>query len=106
MEGCADEFERHIGVDSDHHFLLPWNHEKRSKFMINGLRGTHIATNIPVDIPLNSKQMQLALDKDPNTMNDSWDMVCDVCVDNGFIDPRGNVHIDFIVINGVQKVFH
>ena len=57
--------------------------------IINGITGTHIATNIPVDIPFNSKQMQLALDKNPDTMNTSWDMVCDICVANGFLDPRG-----------------
>jgi len=74
--------------------------------MVNGLIGTHIATDIPVDIPLNTKQMQLAMDANPITMNKSWDMVCDICVANGFIDPRGNIDIDFIVVNGVKKRFH
>ena len=74
--------------------------------MVNGLIGTHIATDIPVDIPLNTKQMQLAMDANPMTMNKSWDMVCDICVANGFIDPRGNIDIDFIVVNGVKKRFH
>mgnify|MGYP001164002121 FL=1 len=74
--------------------------------MVNGLIGVHIATDIPVDIPLNTKQMQLASDTNPDTMNKSWDMVCDICVANGFIDPRGNVDIDFIVVNGVKHKFH
>ena len=74
--------------------------------MVNGLIGVHIATDIPVDIPLNTKQMQLAMDANPITMNKSWDMVCDICVANGFIDPRGNVDIDFIVVNGVKHKFH
>ena len=74
--------------------------------MVNGLIGVHIATDIPVDIPLNTKQMQLAMDANPITMNKSWDMVCDICVANGFIDPRGNMDIDFIVVNGVKKRFH
>ena len=74
--------------------------------MVNGLIGVHIATDIPVDIPLNTKQMQLAMDANPMTMNKSWDMVCDICVANGFIDPRGNIDIDFIVVNGVKKRFH
>ena len=73
--------------------------------MINGIRGTHIATGYPVDIPLNGKQMQLAMDKGPN-QNDLWDMLCDSIVANGDIDPRGNVDIDFIVVGGNQKVFH
>ena len=50
--------------------------------------------------------MQLASDTNPDTMNKSWDMVCDICVANGFIDPRGNVDIDFIVVNGVKHKFH
>ena len=73
--------------------------------MINGLRGTHIATGYPIDIPLNGKQMQLAMDKGPH-MNDLWDMLCDSIVANGDIDPRGNIDIDFIVVNGIDKVFH
>ena len=73
--------------------------------LINGIKGVHIASGIPVDIPFNSKQMQLALDKS-DKQNDSWDMVCDICVANGFIDPRGNIDIDCLVIGGVQKVFH
>jgi len=74
--------------------------------IINGITGTHIATDTPVDIPFNSKQMQLALDKNPDTMNTSWDMVCDICVCNGFIDPRGNMFIDSLVVNGVSRPFH
>ena len=41
--------------------------------LINGIKGVHIASGIPVDIPFNSKQMQLALDKS-DKQNDSWDM--------------------------------
>ena len=60
----------------------------------------------PVQIPFNSYQMVLAMDKNPASMNKSWDMVCDICVDNGFIDPRGQMNIDFIYINGLAKRFH
>ncbi len=94
-------------------FCYPIHSEKRTNIMNDmnidirqGIVGTHIATDIPVSIPFNGKQMQLALDKDPVTMNDSWDMVCDICVANGFIDPRDSIHIDHIVIDGVAKVFH
>ena len=41
--------------------------------MVNGLRGVHIASNIPVDIPLNSKEMQLAMAKEH--MNEGWEML-------------------------------
>ena len=60
----------------------------------------------PVQIPFNSYQMSLAMDKNADSQNKSWDMVCDICVSNGFIDPRGNMNIDYIHINGLAKRFH
>ena len=39
-------------------------------------------------------------------LNWAWDCVCDICVSNGFIDPRGNINIDCIVVNGKDRVFH
>ncbi len=74
--------------------------------LFQGLRGTHIATGYPVDIPLNGKQMQLATNKGPY-QNMLWDMMCDSIVANGYIDPRGNVDIDYIVLRGNDHhVFH
>jgi len=71
-----------------------------------GLRGKHRATGYPLDIPLNGKQLQLARDRGPH-MNDLWDMMCDSIVANGYIDPRGNMDIDFIVLKGNDlHVFH
>ena len=73
--------------------------------MINGLRGVHIATNIPVDIPLNSKEMQLAMDKGP-LQNDSWELMNASVVSRGEMNIIGDIDIDFMVIGGVEKVFH
>ena len=78
--------------------------------MQNGLRGTHIATGYPVDIPLNAKEMQLATVKGPY-INECWDLMCASVLSradhNTFVDHiEGNIDIDFIVINGVEKVFH
>tara|TARA_Y100000004_G_scaffold65899_1_gene73945 strand:+ start:546 stop:767 length:222 start_codon:yes stop_codon:yes gene_type:complete len=73
--------------------------------MINGLRGVHIATNIPVDIPLNSKEMQLAMDKGP-LQNDSWELMNASVVSRGEMNIIGDIDIDSIVIGGVAKVFH
>ena len=74
--------------------------------LFQGLRGTHIATGYPVDIPLNGKQIQLAMDKGPH-MNDLWDDMCDSIVANGYIDPRDQMDIDFIVLRGSDHhVFH
>jgi hypothetical protein len=50
--------------------------------------------------------MQLAMDKNPDSMNDSWDLMCKSLVGRGLVDPRGKVFIDYIVVNGLAKVFH
>lgn len=73
--------------------------------MINGLRGVHIATDIPVDIPLNSKEMQLAMDKGP-LQNDSWELMNASVVSRGEMNIIGDIDIESIVIGGVAKVFH
>jgi len=59
-----------------------------------------------ITIPLTDTQARLATDKNPVTMNDSWDKMCDSLIDRGFMDIRGEVHIDTIVINGVSRIFH
>ena len=62
--------------------------------IINGIVGSSVHDGSDIAIPFNSKQMQLALDRsDPSVLNLNWDMVCDICVSNGFIDPRGNMNI-------------
>jgi len=73
--------------------------------MRNGIIGTHIATDIPVEIPFNAKEMQLALDKGPN-QNDSWDQMCFSVLDRTGIMIKGAIDIDFIVIEGSKKIFH
>ena len=73
--------------------------------MINGLKGTHIATGYPVEIPLNGKEMQLAMDTGPY-MNESWVMTCDSVVARGDYRINGEIEIDFIVVGGKAKVFH
>ena len=80
---------------------------RKGSNMINGLRGVHIASNIPVDIPLNSKEMQLAMYQgDGADMNKSWEMMNDSVVSRGEMNIIGDIDIDFIVIGGVEKVFH
>ena len=69
--------------------------------MVNGLRGRLVVDDNPIDIPLNSKQMQLAMVRGPGG-NDAWDIMCDSLP----WDPRGKMHIDFIIVDGQQRVFH
>lgn len=59
-----------------------------------------------ITIPLTDTQAKLAIDKNIDTMNDSWDKMCDSLIDRGFMDIRGTVHIDTIQIDGVSRDFH
>jgi hypothetical protein len=72
--------------------------------MINGLRGVHIASKIPVDIPLNSKEMQLAMVKE--NINECWSLMCASVLHREGIVIEGEIAIDSIVIGGVERVFH
>ena len=73
--------------------------------LVNGLKGVHIASNIPVEIPLNSKEMQLAMDNGP-LQNDSWEMLNASVVSRGEMNIIGDIDIEEMVIGGVAKVFH
>ena len=73
--------------------------------MVNGLKGVHIASNIPVEIPLNSKEMQLARDEGLQ-MNDSWELMNASVVSRGEMNIIGDIDVEEIVIGGVAKVFH
>ena len=73
--------------------------------MINGLKGTHIATGYPEEIRLNGIEMQLAMDTGPH-MNDLWDLMCESVVARGDYRINGEIEIDFIVVDGIEKVFH
>ena len=73
--------------------------------LVNGLKGLHIASNIPVEIPLNSKEMQLALDEGLQ-MNDSWELMNASVVSRGEMNIIGDIDVEEIVIGGVAKVFH
>jgi hypothetical protein len=45
--------------------------------MSNILSLTHLATNIPVEIELDLVELAWAKDKNPNTLNESWDKLCE-----------------------------
>ncbi|MDA9002847.1 hypothetical protein N9J19_00595 [bacterium] len=74
--------------------------------MKQGLILEHVATRIPQDIPLNGKEMQLAMDKGPQ-LNDSWAMMCEsVESRTGIAIMDGNWSVEKLVIAGEQKNFH
>lgn len=70
--------------------------------MVNGLIGTHIATNIPVEIELNASEMQLF----HAGGNHDWFRMCESVKARTGIEIIGQVQIDFQVINGNKRVFH
>lgn len=73
--------------------------------MINGIIGTHLATGQEVELPLNGKEMQLALDKGAE-LNESWTLMNRMVRARGEISIIGEVEVDFLVVNGVKRSFH
>ncbi len=59
-----------------------------------------------ITIPLTDTEAKLATDNNRVTINDSWNKMCDSLISRGFMDIRGEIHIDTIVINGVSRIFH
>ena len=54
--------------------------------MINGIIGTHLATDTPVILPLNYKEMQLALgssgtEEVQGNVNELWDLMCNAVLE-------------------------
>mgnify|MGYP001180019294 CR=1 FL=1 len=79
--------------------------------MINGLRGTHIATGIPVVIPMNYKELQLALgsigtEEVQGNVNASWELMCDAVLQRTGTEIIGQIEIDYIVVDGVKRTTH
>ena len=69
--------------------------------MVNGLKGTHIATGIPVEINLNGKEMQLAMCMGDH-INECWEMMNASVLSRGECGVIGQVEVDAIVIHGVS----
>ena len=74
--------------------------------MVHGLIGTHIATGQVVEIPLNIKETLLGVDVNPETMNISWDMLCDSVQHRTGITIQGEIEIDTFVTRGQHFPFH
>ena len=73
--------------------------------LVNGIILSHIATSIPEAIALNSKEMQLALDK--SNPNKSWDMLCDSVNHRIGLDIQdGNWDLEKIVIGREIRPLH
>ena len=57
-----------------------------------------------IDVPLNSKEMQLALDK--SNINASWSLMCDSIRFRIGIDIIGNFDLISIFVNGDERPLH
>ena len=72
--------------------------------MENGLYGTHVATDIPVSIPLTDDELTLACSK--GDIDGDWSIMCEsVFKRTGYVI-EGCLMIESIVIKGVVKDFH
>tara|TARA_B110000503_G_C6996739_1_gene349755 strand:- start:621 stop:839 length:219 start_codon:yes stop_codon:yes gene_type:complete len=72
--------------------------------MNNGIIGTHLATNQPVELELTTEEMSLAT----STLNKymDWDTMCELVLERTGITLIGQVEIDFLIVNGNKRVFH
>ena len=77
------------------------------KEIVNGLICSKVDSSSEKDIiiPLNSKEMQLAMDNS-EYINESWALMCDSVYQRLGIEIIGKLNIKFIVVNGLAKVFH
>jgi len=73
--------------------------------MNNGIIGTHLATNTPVEIELTTEEMELGLYKSV-TGEEKWDTMCDMVLERTGIEIIGQIEIDYMVVDGNKRVFH
>ena len=55
---------------------------------------THIATDIPVEIQLDLVEQTFAKDKNPETINESWDKLCESVLQRTGHDIQGNFELE------------
>ena len=73
--------------------------------LINGLKGTHIATGYPVEVDLSKKELML-IDSPTGNINDNWEKAMHLLYKRTGVEIINQVDIETIVINGVDKPFH
>ena len=73
--------------------------------MNNGIIGTHLATNQPIEIELNEQEMELGLYKGV-TGEEKWDTMCELVLERTGIEIIGQIAIDYMVVDGNKHVFH
>lgn len=71
----------------------------------NGLQGIHLATNQPIEIDLNEQEMSDALYKSV-TGEEKWELMCASVYKRLGIEIIGQIQIDYMVVDGIKRVFH
>ena len=59
--------------------------------MNNGIIGTHLATNTPVEIELTTEEMELGLYKSVNG-EEKWDTMCELVLERTGIEIIGQIN--------------
>tara|TARA_Y100001972_G_C7467230_1_gene238106 strand:+ start:301 stop:564 length:264 start_codon:yes stop_codon:yes gene_type:complete len=83
------------------------NLDKISRLPINGFIGRRVDGSSIVKVCIgehNPKLKALMIDSNPDSINDSWDKFCDLLPNE--MDPRGEVYIDWLFVDGKPRVFH
>ena len=75
------------------------------KEMNNGIIGTHLATNQPVELELTPQEMELGLYKTV-TGEEKWNTMCELVLERTGIEIIGQIEIDYMVVDGTKHVFH
>ena len=81
-----------------HRYIFSYNSSMKNGIKIQDFNG------VVSEIPLNSKEMQLALDK--SNVDASWSLMCDSVRYRLGIDIIGNYDLKYIFINGVKMPLH
>ena len=72
---------------------------------MNSLKGTHIATGQPVEVSLTRREA-LLITAPFGDINDNWEKAMDLISMRSGIEIIGQVDLETITINGIEKPFH
>ena len=81
------------------------NHGGYTGVNMNSLKGTHIATGQPVEVMLSRREV-LLITAPYGDINDNWEKAMDLISVRSGIEIIGQVDLETITINGVEKPFH
>lgn len=72
---------------------------------MNSLKGTHIATGQPVEVMLSTREV-LLITAPNGDINNNWENAMDLVTMRTGVEIIGQVDIETITIDGIEKPFH